>query len=241
MSQRRHASCLPRVDRRRERAMNSTEAIRESIREDIAHLVRQDVVVEVDDVIHGATFDGRRLVVAAGELFARLIPDSGRVVDQLETFPIEVGSPTPSDISGSKRGSPPAARSANGLRAADQSRPSWATSRGWNASATMSWCFTRPAARSRAWRPWTLPWSRASRPARRCGVSPGSVASSGPPRRTSSVASTLPRGESSRASRCLPASRSATSRATRRAASGASTAAARSCARSASRARLNLI
>jgi hypothetical protein len=67
--------------------MNSTEAVRETAREDIAHLVRQDVVEEVDDVIHGATFDGRRLVLAAGGRLSRLIPDSGRVVDQLETFP----------------------------------------------------------------------------------------------------------------------------------------------------------
>ena len=67
-----------------------------------------------------------------------------------------------------------------------------------------------------------------------------SRASSGLPRRTSSVASTLPRGGSSRASRCRQTSRCAISRATRRDASGASTAAARSCARSASRARVEL-
>jgi hypothetical protein len=63
--------------------MNSTEGIRE----EIAQLLRQDIVDAVDDVIHGATFDGRRLVLAAGERLARLVPDSSRVVDQLETFP----------------------------------------------------------------------------------------------------------------------------------------------------------
>jgi hypothetical protein len=63
--------------------MNSTEGIRE----EVAQLVRQVIVDAVDDVMHGATFDGRRLVVAAGERLARLIPDSGRVVDQLETCP----------------------------------------------------------------------------------------------------------------------------------------------------------
>jgi streptogramin lyase len=63
--------------------MNSTEGIRE-----VVHLVREEVVEEVDDVIHGATFDERRrLVLAAGARLVRRVPDSGRVVDQLETFP----------------------------------------------------------------------------------------------------------------------------------------------------------
>ncbi len=64
--------------------MNSTEGIRE----EVVRLVREDVVEEVDDVIHGATFDERRrLVLAAGARLVRRAPDSGRVVDQLETFP----------------------------------------------------------------------------------------------------------------------------------------------------------
>jgi ligand-binding sensor domain-containing protein len=63
--------------------MNSTEAIRG----EFAHLVREYVVEGVGDVIHGATFDGRRLVLAASNRLLRLLPGSGRVVDQLETFP----------------------------------------------------------------------------------------------------------------------------------------------------------
>jgi hypothetical protein len=63
--------------------MNSTEAVSE----EMALLVREHVVDEVDDVIHGVTFDGRRLVLAAGYRLFRLMPDSGRAVDQLETFP----------------------------------------------------------------------------------------------------------------------------------------------------------
>jgi hypothetical protein len=49
--------------------------------------VREDVLDEVADFIHGATFDGRRLVLAAGYRLFRIAPDSGRVVDQAETFP----------------------------------------------------------------------------------------------------------------------------------------------------------
>jgi hypothetical protein len=63
--------------------MNSTEAVGV----EVLRPVREHVVEEVDDVIHGATFDGRRLVVAASNRLARLLPGSGRVVDQLETFP----------------------------------------------------------------------------------------------------------------------------------------------------------
>ncbi|HZU85797.1 MAG TPA: hypothetical protein VE987_22885 [Polyangiaceae bacterium] len=54
---------------------------------DVARLVREHVVGEADAPLHGATFDGRRLVLAAGNRLLRLVPDSGRVVDQLETFP----------------------------------------------------------------------------------------------------------------------------------------------------------
>jgi hypothetical protein len=63
--------------------MNSTEAVCG----EVADLVRGYVVREVDDVVHGATFDGRRLVLAAGNRLVRLLPDTGRVVDQLETSP----------------------------------------------------------------------------------------------------------------------------------------------------------
>jgi hypothetical protein len=64
--------------------MNSTQ----TTAGDVAILVREHVVDEVDDVIHGATFDRRRrLVLAASNRLVRVLPGSGRVVDQLETSP----------------------------------------------------------------------------------------------------------------------------------------------------------
>ncbi len=63
--------------------MNSTEAIRE----EVANLVREHVVAEVDDVIHGVTFTGSRLRLAAGDWLARFAPESGRFVDRFQTFP----------------------------------------------------------------------------------------------------------------------------------------------------------
>jgi hypothetical protein len=63
--------------------MNSTETVTQQV----AELVQEYVVAEADDVIHGVTFDGKRLVLAAGNRLLRLSPESGRVVDQLETFP----------------------------------------------------------------------------------------------------------------------------------------------------------
>jgi hypothetical protein len=50
-------------------------------------LVREHAIGETDGELHGATFDGRRLVLASGNRLLRLLPDNGRVVDQLETFP----------------------------------------------------------------------------------------------------------------------------------------------------------
>jgi len=67
--------------------MNSTEAMPGQV----AQLVREHVVEQVDDAIHGVTFDGRRLVLAAGYRLFRLIPDSCRLVDELETFPARGG------------------------------------------------------------------------------------------------------------------------------------------------------
>jgi hypothetical protein len=63
--------------------MNSTEAISANF----ARPVREYVVEGVDDAVHSATFDGRKLVVAASYRLLRLLPGTGRVVDQLETFP----------------------------------------------------------------------------------------------------------------------------------------------------------
>jgi hypothetical protein len=69
--------------------MNSTESIRENASNALRE-VREFVVAEAG-VIHGITFDGRRLVLAAGERLTRLAPESGRVVDQFETFPSRGG------------------------------------------------------------------------------------------------------------------------------------------------------
>jgi hypothetical protein len=66
--------------------MNTTETVRDNVQ--VAQLVREHVLEDVSDPIHGATFDGRRLlIVAASYRLFRILPDSGRVVDQLETFP----------------------------------------------------------------------------------------------------------------------------------------------------------
>lgn len=53
----------------------------------VACLVRELVVDEVDEAVHGVTFDGRRLVLASGYRLFRVVPDTGRLVDELETFP----------------------------------------------------------------------------------------------------------------------------------------------------------
>ena len=58
----------------------------EPVRGDVAQLVREYVVEDIDDDLYGATFDGKRLVVAAGDDLVRLVPESGRAVDRLETF-----------------------------------------------------------------------------------------------------------------------------------------------------------
>jgi hypothetical protein len=58
----------------------------EPVRGDVAQLLREYVVEEVDHDLYGATFDGKRVVVAAGDHLVRLVPESGRAVDHLETF-----------------------------------------------------------------------------------------------------------------------------------------------------------
>jgi hypothetical protein len=67
--------------------MNQTE----TVRSDTAQLVREHVIAGIEDPAMGITFDGRQLVVAAGYRLFRLLPDSGRIVDQLETFPLAGG------------------------------------------------------------------------------------------------------------------------------------------------------
>jgi hypothetical protein len=59
----------------------------ETVRGDVAQLVREHVLEGVDDVLWGVAFDGRRLVVAGGDRLWRLVPDTGREVDELETSP----------------------------------------------------------------------------------------------------------------------------------------------------------
>ncbi len=62
--------------------MNSTEAVLE----EVAHLTRECVVEDLDDVIHGAAFSGRLLRLAARDWLLRFAPESGRVVDRFQTF-----------------------------------------------------------------------------------------------------------------------------------------------------------
>jgi hypothetical protein len=50
-------------------------------------VVRQFRVPDLDGPIHGITYDGRYLVLAAGSRLVRYVPDEERVADQLETFP----------------------------------------------------------------------------------------------------------------------------------------------------------
>ena len=59
----------------------------ETVRGDVAQLVREHVLEGIDDVLFGVTFDGRRLVVAGGDRLWRLVTDTGREVDELETSP----------------------------------------------------------------------------------------------------------------------------------------------------------
>jgi hypothetical protein len=64
-----------------------TESTLEATTRPAARLVREYVLGEVADFIQGAAFDGRRLVLAAGYRLFRIAPSSGRVVDEVETFP----------------------------------------------------------------------------------------------------------------------------------------------------------
>jgi hypothetical protein len=50
-------------------------------------VVGQYRIPDLDGPIHGVTYDGRYLVLAAGSRLVRFVPDEGRVADQLETFP----------------------------------------------------------------------------------------------------------------------------------------------------------
>lgn len=50
-------------------------------------LAQEWAVDQADGSVHGITFDGRRLVLASGKRLSRLSPSTGRVIDQLETFP----------------------------------------------------------------------------------------------------------------------------------------------------------
>jgi hypothetical protein len=54
---------------------------------DRAQLVREYDATAAADALQGATFDGTRLVVASDAHLLRVVPENGRVVDRLETFP----------------------------------------------------------------------------------------------------------------------------------------------------------
>ncbi|HEY1697400.1 MAG TPA: hypothetical protein VGG39_34800 [Polyangiaceae bacterium] len=70
--------------------MNRSEAV-SSGEARSASVVRQHRIPDLDGPIHGITYDGKYLVLAAGSRLVRIVPDTGRVVDQLETFPSEGG------------------------------------------------------------------------------------------------------------------------------------------------------
>jgi nucleotide-binding universal stress UspA family protein len=67
------------------RVMNQTT------RADAAQLVREYEAECPGDALQGATFEGKRLVLANDAYLLRVVPDSGRVVDRLETFPASGG------------------------------------------------------------------------------------------------------------------------------------------------------
>lgn len=69
-------------------AMN---AFKPSTDADEARLVLEYKTSGSDAALSGATLAGRRLVLASNSYLLRLMPDSGRVVDRLETFPAEGG------------------------------------------------------------------------------------------------------------------------------------------------------
>ncbi|HEY4013857.1 MAG TPA: universal stress protein [Polyangiaceae bacterium] len=52
-----------------------------------ATLVREYEPLPTSDPLHGVTFDHGRLVLASGDCLFRIAPDTGRIIDQLETFP----------------------------------------------------------------------------------------------------------------------------------------------------------
>jgi hypothetical protein len=54
---------------------------------DRARLVREYDATAPGDALQGATFEGTRLVVASDAYLLRVVPESGRLVDRLETFP----------------------------------------------------------------------------------------------------------------------------------------------------------
>ena len=55
--------------------------------DELPRLVVEYEVPGIDEGVHGITFDSRHLVVASGARLVRLVPATGRVIDQLETFP----------------------------------------------------------------------------------------------------------------------------------------------------------
>ncbi len=63
--------------------MISTEGTRISAMQ----VIRDWELTELDGAVHGITFYGRWLVVASGACLLRVVPDTGRVVDRLETHP----------------------------------------------------------------------------------------------------------------------------------------------------------
>lgn len=59
----------------------------EGVRREAAQLGRELVVEGISEPVHGAAFDGRLLVLASGYRLFRVVPETGRIVDELETSP----------------------------------------------------------------------------------------------------------------------------------------------------------
>jgi nucleotide-binding universal stress UspA family protein len=63
----------------------------ETVHSDTGTLVREYEPLPTSEPLHGVTFDHGRLVLASGLYLFRIKPETGRIIDQLETFPATGG------------------------------------------------------------------------------------------------------------------------------------------------------
>ena len=71
--------------------MATTTGLTEDVRDEVARLLLEYEAMGSADVLHGATFRDGRLVVAGGRYLVYVAPDTGRLVDDFETFPTAAG------------------------------------------------------------------------------------------------------------------------------------------------------